>query len=124
MNLQIEKFIKILALEIESMQDELSMLLHSLDDRLARQEISDYVRNENFVVLRNEVLGLRDCLHGLDDVRGCPAETLEDAADLARQTLHRRITDHGYVPALQNLLDARIDKIVRYITESEVPVKR
>ncbi len=115
---------KILALEIESMEDELSMLLHTLEDRHARQEISDYVRNENFVVLRNEVLGLHDCMNGLDDVRGCPAETLDDAADLARQVLHRRIADHGYVPALGRLIDARIDKIVRYINESEVPLRR
>ncbi len=124
MNPQVQRFLKVLALEIESIQDELSMLLNTLDDRLARREISDYVRNENFVVLLNEVLGLHDCLHGLDDVRGCPAESVDDAADLAREVLDRRIADHGYVPALGHLLDARIDKIVRYIGEAEVPARR
>lgn len=111
------KFLRLLALEVESMHDELDMLVASLDDRLARAEISDYVRNENFVVLRNEVLGLEDCLRGIGPLEGCEVESLDDAVALARRTLHDRIRAHGYVPAVGRLIDSRLDKIVRYLED-------
>ena len=40
------KFLKLLSLEMESLKDELELIIDSLDSRLARREITDYVRND------------------------------------------------------------------------------
>ena len=41
------KFSKFLMIELESLEEELEILVRALDQRLKDHEITDYVRNEN-----------------------------------------------------------------------------
>lgn len=109
-----QKFIRLLQLEIESMHDEIEILLTSLDRRLADHEITDYVRNENAAVLRNELLGLEDCLRTTFDTEGREDATVDEIASEVRACIRQRIEARGYVPALGELIDRRIEKIAAY----------
>jgi len=132
------KFIRLLQLEVESLHDEIEIILSSLDRRLADHEITDYVRNENCAILRNELLGLEDFLRStfMTDGRAAlrDAGTLNDAsldaasldeasvdevAERVRGYLRRRLAERDYVPALYALIDRRIDKIVAYLKTPE-----
>ena len=110
-----EKFRRLLLLEIESLHDELELILTALDDRLARHEITEYVRNENVAVLRNELLGLEDFLRDTFDPGAEDGASLEEIVDRTRAYLRRRMNDHEYVPAIYELVNGRIAKIVRYL---------
>lgn len=110
------KFLKLLSLEMESLKDELELIIGSLDSRLARREITDYVRNENLAVLRNEVMGLEDCIRGCPDMDFSGAETPRDLVEMSKEYLSHRLGEHGYVPAVYRLLEHRLDKIAAYLS--------
>ena len=114
------KFLRLLEVEIESLHDEIELILCSLDERLAKHEITEYVRNENYAVLRNELLGLDDCLRARIEERA--DATLEEIAEEVKSCLHQRLIDHEYVPALYALVNRRIDKITAYLS-SDVPAE-
>jgi hypothetical protein len=109
------RFAKLLTFELESLEEELEMLLTTLDERLQRHEITDYVRNENYVVLRNEILGLRDYLHSGCTVDSDEISTPDEAAAAAKDVIRHRLTERGYVPALYGLVALRVDKVANYL---------
>lgn len=137
------KFIRLLQLEVESLHDEIEIILSSLDRRLADHEITDYVRNENCAILRNELLGLEDFLHSafmsdagtalrdgerLDrssrdeaplDETLVDESSVDEVAGQIRGYLRRRLAERDYVPALYGLIDRRVDKIVAYLKAPE-----
>jgi len=109
----------LLQLEIESLHDEIEIILATLDRRLADHEITDYVRNENCAILRNELLGLEDFLRTefTFDVRD--DASLDEIVTQVKAYLRRRLEERQYVPALYGLVDHRIDKIVAYLKSPE-----
>ncbi|MFP4114054.1 MAG: hypothetical protein ACOC2Y_04500 [Spirochaetota bacterium] len=109
------KFVRLLKLEIESLHDEVEIILQSLDARLANHEITDYVRNENGAVLRNELLGLEDILCTELDLEDRDQASVDEIAEAARACIKRRMKERDYVPALYDLVDGRIAKIVTYL---------
>jgi hypothetical protein len=109
------KHLRLVSLELESLRDELQILIDGLDDRLARHEITDYVRNENMAVLRNEVLGLEDCLRGCQDLELSAEETIDELVTRTKQHLRERLSKNGYVPALALLLESRLEKVAAYL---------
>ncbi len=113
------KFIRLFEVEIESLHDEIEIILSSLDERLAKHEITDYVRNENYAVLRNELLGLEDCLRARFEERA--DASLDDIAEEVRRCVRQRLIDHEYVPAVYGLINRRIDKIVAYLRSDVAP---
>lgn len=115
------KFTKLLTIELESLEEELELLLKTLDQRLKDHEITEYVRNENYVVLRNEVLGLRDFLKSGCAVDSDDITTPDEAAVAAKEVVRHRLTEHGYVPALYGLVALRVDKVASYL-KMDMPV--
>ncbi|MCK4515604.1 MAG: hypothetical protein KAU31_10120, partial [Spirochaetaceae bacterium] len=110
-----KKFAKLLTIELESLEEELEILVQTLDQRLRDHEITDYVRNENYVVLRNEILGLRDFVKSGCSVDSDEVTTVDEAAALAKEVVRLRLEERGYVPALYRLIEHRVDKIAIYL---------
>lgn len=111
------KFIRLLQLEIESMHDEIELIMKTLDERLAKHEITEFVRNENCAVLRNELLGLEDFLRTEFSFGERSDISLGELVKEVRAYLRRRLSEREYVPALYELVSRRIDKIVAYLEE-------
>lgn len=111
-----QRFLKLLAIELESLKEELEVIINSLDLRLERHEITDYVRNENFATLRNEVLGLQDCIKGCEDFDLSSATTMDELVTMTKDFVQHRLRQHGYVPAVYRLIATRIDKVAAYLS--------
>ncbi len=112
------KFVRLLELEIESLHDELEIMLRTLDERLANHEITEYVRRENHAVVRNELLGLEDFVRTEFGVTERDGASLEEIEREVKSYLSRRLSERDYVPALYELVCRRIDKIVAYLKTS------
>ncbi len=110
-----DKFVRLLELEIESLHDELEIIVRTLDERLANHEITEYVRRENQAVLRNELLGLEDFVRTRFGVSERAGATLDEMSSEVKSYLRRRLTEREYVPALYELVSRRVDKIVAYL---------
>jgi hypothetical protein len=110
-----DKFMRLLRLEIESLHDEIEIILHSLDTRLANHEITEYVRSGNGAILRRELLDLDDILCAELDLEDKEHATVDEIVEASRSCLRQRMKERDYVPALYDLVDRRIEKIAAYL---------
>lgn len=115
------KFAKLLTIELESLEEELEILVQTLDQRLKDHEITNYVRNENYTILRNEILGLRDFVHSGCSVDSDDVTTPNEAASLVKKLARSRLEERGYVPALYRLIEHRINKVAVYLNLDDAP---
>lgn len=115
----LRKFQKILLVEIEDLHDDLDLFIQVVNDRHRDHQITDYVFHENLATLRNEVLGLEDCFRGCEEIDPGDARTADDLAAALKLRFRERLRSHGYVPALNTLLEKRIDKIAAYLKLEE-----
>ncbi|HUX21989.1 MAG TPA: hypothetical protein VMW69_12180 [Spirochaetia bacterium] len=114
------KFLRLLRVELEDLKEDLDLFMEVMSARHDSGEITDYVYNENLAVLRNEVMGLHDCMRGCADSESFGQGTVQEIADAFKERLHARLKEHGYVSALYSLVDRRIDRIAGYL-KSEFP---
>jgi hypothetical protein len=110
-----KRFRSILLIEIEDLHDDLKLFIEVINDRHEHRLITDYVYQENLAILRNEVLGLEDCLHGCPDLESHDVQSVDEVAELIKHDLRDRLSQRGYVPALYALLEKRIDRIAGYL---------
>ena len=115
------KFSKFLMIELESLEEELEILVRALDQRLKDHEITDYVRNENYAILRNEILGLRNFLESGCSIDSDEITTADEAAMLAKERVRFWLDERGYVQALYPLIERRVDKIAVYLNLDNAP---
>ena len=115
------KFSKFLMIELESLEEELEILVRALDQRLKDHEITDYVRNENYAILRNEILGLRNFLESGCSIDSDEVTTADEAAALAKEMVRHWLEERGYVQALYPLIERRVDKIAVYLNLDNAP---
>jgi hypothetical protein len=116
------KFAKLLAIELESLEEELEILVQALDQRLKDHEITQYVRNENYTILRNEILGIRDFLQSGCSVDSDEVTNADEAAALVKEVVRFRLEERGYVPALFRLIEHRINKVAAYLSLESAPL--
>ena len=116
------KFGKLLAIELESLEGELEILVQTLEQRLKDHEITTYVRNENYAVLRNEILGLRDFLKLGFSFDSEEISTADEVAALAKEVVRNRLEERGYEPAVYRLIEHRVDKIALYLNLEDEPL--
>ncbi len=114
------RFRRLLTVELESLRDELHILVEHQDRRLADHEITDYVRNSNVSTLQNEIMGLEhylrmECCEGVDDENDVVV-----LAEAARSGLRHYAEAHDLVPALYEVVNLRIGKIVDYLLDAQM----
>lgn len=109
------KFVNLLTVELESLVDELEVLMKYQDQRLENQEITDYVRHYNVATLQNQVKGLHEFLkcEGCLDTDSDAA--LDEIAEEIRGYVKAYFAHYEYVPATYEVVRLRIDKITTYL---------
>ena len=116
-----QKFARLLSLELESLHDERELIVENMDHRLERHEITDYVRNENYAILKNEIIGLERFLVGVEIPLDTDVDSIDEIAMKARAYIRERLAERGYVAALSELVNLRIDKICAYLKLDRSP---
>jgi cytochrome c2 len=112
-----KKFVNLLTVELESLRDELEVLVKYQDTRLEKQEITDYVRHYNVATLQNQVKGLQEFLRCEGCLDADSDASLEEIADEIRGYVKAYFDHYKYVPATYELVKLRIDKITNYLKD-------
>lgn len=109
------RFVRLLNVELESLQDELQVLVNYQDERLENKEITDYVRNYNVAVLKNELMGLHEFLRCEGCLDADSEGNLDQITDEVCGYIKHYFETRDNVPALFELVKLRIDKIRGYL---------
>jgi len=115
----LHRFLDILSLEIEDLENDILDLVRLTEDRLERHEITNYVFLANKGVLLNQLACLKTLMSTLRnlDTRGY-ADVKELVADVERR-IRGCIEASEYPQAVFSLVKRRIDKVYRYLTQEE-----
>lgn len=115
MDKQREKFLKILRIEMEDLENDIALLEDVTERRNQEHEITDYVLMENMALLKKEL----GCVHTLlQDLDAFPLEqydSLEETAQGVKGFFREETKKHGFPPAVYQLVDRKIEKVARYV---------
>ena len=115
----LHRFLDLLALEIEDLENDVTDLIQAAKDRLARHEITNYVFLENQGLLLNELSCLKTLMSTLRDLDTSGyADLNELVADLERR-IRARIHECGYPEVVFSLVKRRSDKVLKYLTQGQ-----
>ncbi len=115
----IEKYTKILRIELEDLEKDLLMMAEIYHQREQKREITDYVFLENLTLLQSEISGIDNIIDSLDEIKTEDFSSIQEFAEYISQEFKKRIEDAGFPDSVFELVKRKLIKVSRYILESE-----
>jgi hypothetical protein len=113
----LRKFLGILKLELEDLEDDIGDLLEVCQRRKDQREITDYVYLENKTLLLNEIAAIKSLIHSLDDLDTGRFATQEQMFQEVDRLIHARTRDSAFPEAVYSLVKRRLDKVKQYLLQ-------
>ncbi len=111
----LHRFIGILKIELEDLEEDINDLLELCQKRKNSQEITNYVYLENKSLLLNEIAGIKSLIDNLGnlDTRQfrCQDEMFQEIDGL----IHSRTRDCAFPEAVYSLVKRRLDKVIQFL---------
>jgi hypothetical protein len=121
MDLQREKFLAHLKVELEHLVKRITWLISQNRDRLQKHEETEHVCFENVAVLENEMHGMQAFLRVIDRIDVDGYADLDAMVSDLKKRFRDHITSCGLAEAAYVFAEKKIDYIRRYIEGSDVP---
>ncbi|HDQ13829.1 MAG TPA: hypothetical protein ENN41_03330 [Sediminispirochaeta sp.] len=113
---KIKKFFAILAVELQDMQDGMTMLIKLSEERFKRHEITGYVWTENTALLKREQGVIRMIAERVSKIDREGFDSLEDAVQEVRKIVRGL---PGIPQAVPDFIEKRMEKILKYVIDDE-----
>jgi len=113
---KIRKFLSILDIELEDMQEGMDMLLELAEERFKRHELTGYVWTENSALLKREKTVIKMMGEKIRKLQPEMFGTLDEAVQEVRRIIRSM---PGIPQAVPEFIDRRIEKLLRYISEDK-----
>jgi recombination DNA repair RAD52 pathway protein len=110
-----EKFLKVLIVELEDLDEDIKMLIEECKDKHSHEEISNYVYLENIAVLQNELFGVEGFIEDIRSINIDDFETVENLIDDLLKQIKERVREKGLVHSIIYLVERKIKKVAYYI---------
>ena len=65
---KLNKYLKVLKVELEDLEEDLRLLESLYNQRAQREEITHYLFLENVSLVKSEISGIDQIIHSLDDI--------------------------------------------------------
>ncbi len=110
------KFLSILKMELEEIQEDLKTLLEIYRCYEQKHEITNYVLQENSSLIQAEIAALRSLFKFLDSfsIEGCGS--LDELAEAVLSKFKELIKKKEFPQALYYLIERRVQKVVKYLS--------
>lgn len=116
MSVDIQRMVKVVRIEFEEIENDVSSLERYYEKRFENDEITNYVWRENRALLEKELACVRRLARDLDDFR-IPEDTgPEEVLKLLEVFLHKIIEERSYPGVVRMLVDRTMAKVGRYIS--------
>ena len=110
-----QRFMRLLAMELEDVKEDLDALMRNCNAQKERDEISDYVFQENTAVYQN-LHAAFDCVKA--SLEHVDPDAYPDVRELILglgKTCHERLVEHGFTGGLERTLRRKMAKIATYL---------
>lgn len=115
MQSKMKKFLKVLKIELEELEDELIMFGELHKQREQTGEITTYVFRENMNVIRNEISGLREIVKSVDGLVSTRYQSFEEMVEDLDRKIKTKIKESSYGEAAYELVKRKLQKVHTYI---------
>jgi len=115
------KYIQILKLELEDLEQDIEVLISDCLDRREKQGTSSYVFLENIALLKREVLGVERVSAMLDRFDLNQYATVAELVEALDRRFHELVSQHDLVEAVYHFLQRKLQKVARYVGEEYAP---
>jgi hypothetical protein len=116
----LQKFISILRLELEDLQDDVGDLIQLLEKRKDSREITNYVYLGNKGVLMNEIDCIKELLDDIATIDAYKYKSVEAMMEDVETIIDKKIREGAFPEMMHNLVQRKFDKVRKYICESQV----
>ena len=114
-----KKYLKVLRIELEDLQEDLELMADLYNQRDANAEITPYVFLENVSLLQAEITGIENIIRSIDDIVIDRFETLNELVDYSDQAFQKLTKEAGYPDAVYELVRRKLRKVARYLREND-----
>ena len=112
MKQKIERYLKILKIELEDLVDDIKDAEEILKTRLEERKITDYVYLENLSFFNAELAGVKKLEKEIDKLQGF--ESLDDLSKYLNDFIKKRVKEADLPDAVYILIKRKLDKIQKY----------
>ena len=112
-----EAFLQILCLELDDLNEDISILIEECEKKHCNDEISNYVFLENLAVLKNELFGINSFLEDVKKTNSTDYDNLDSLIEGLMNILQKRINEKGIAHSIINLIDRKMKKVKIYVEE-------
>ncbi len=118
---QREKFLRVLRLEMEDLEDHICQMIADYREREARREITEHVCLGNVAVLGNESRAVGHFRRILDGIRADDYGSLDALIDDVRGRFDREVSASGLSRAACVFAQRKIHRVRAYVTHEWDP---
>lgn len=109
------KYLRLLALEIEDLREDIEALIRDTESRMARDEITRYVCLENLAILRNDILSVENVERILEQVHAEEYESLESLVSDLERRFSEGLAGRGFPEAPLLVIRRKLGKLAQFV---------
>jgi len=110
-----ENYLKILAIEIEDLREDIDALIERCAREREAGRLSQYVCLQNLALFKNEILGLNAFGRIVRETDPAGFETLDAMIDHLRDRFRKLARDAGFADAVAVYIDRKLAKVAKYV---------
>ena len=111
----LHRFIGILRIELEDLEEDINDLLELCQKRKNHDEITTYVYLENKSLLLNEIAGIKSLINSLGDLDTGRFPCQEVMFQEIDRLIRSRTRDCAFPEAVYGLVKRRLDKVIQFL---------
>ncbi len=111
---KIERYLKILKIELEDLENDISFSEELLRQKHDEHKITDYVFLENLSTFKSELLGIREMENEIDNLID-KYDSLDDLVKDVYKFFEDKVRDAGLPEVVFVLIKRKLDKVYQYL---------
>lgn len=111
-------FLRILKVEMDDLEQDIELLIREYTEKHDKDEMTNYVFNENLALLQRELFGLQGFREEIAAMDPGEEKSLEELREHLDQRLKKRVEEKGLPNSILLLMERKISKVMNYIASS------
>lgn len=111
----VSKYLAVLRVELEDLEEDLTILKNLYDERDRRKEITHYTCLENVALVQEEIAGIADLVRSMEGIDPTRYSELDELISDIRRLSRQRVEESDFPKAVLTLVERKLDKVRRYV---------